>query len=602
MPKINRSRYRKQLERSLSQYSSELSVQTRNLAEFVLEKLQAGATTEKAINLSIKETGFFHANMEATVAAIYRAAAAGYGILPTMVANPEGVKRTILNEPWTPDDIPLSSRLHGAHQQMKQDIIDSVNVSLKQQKTLTEMSRKLYEGYGYGPDVSGQADLPGYLSKLRHAAQRVAAGDKAALREYQTALANAESRIAKLARRGAPTKAMKAAYSEMVDAAKTLNEKALERATRTAIEERSRYYAERIARTESMRAYYEETMAQYRDDDDVIAVRWVLSSRHALLPFDICDLYANANLYGLGKGVYPKDKVPAIPVHPHCMCTLEPVYVGEIEPERLKNIKFSGKAVDEFLTSLTLEKQKALLGTAGQKAWAKGKGWKEYLHSWKSPDAPIYRFESKDFNNKEKQAKGEKWYNQDVKLVYDNIVKHEPQITKNIRSIISAAGGQMRGLEFRLKTEESFMRKVKADYEADQKKNSKVTYTQVALGTNDVIRYTAVADENSFYDLYQDVMGKLKAEGYELVKVKNTWNDDSNPYKGVNAILRSPGGQNFELQFHTPDSFDMKQNNLHVYYEEYRSDSTSAERKAELLRLMFKLSRELKKPKWIEKL
>src|SRR5690606_3258478 len=34
---------------------------------------------------------------------------------------------------------------------------------------------------------------------------------------------------------------------------------------------------------------------------------------------DICDLYANQNLYGLGPGGYPPDAVPSTP-HPNCLC------------------------------------------------------------------------------------------------------------------------------------------------------------------------------------------------------------------------------------------------------------------------------------------
>ena len=41
---------------------------------------------------------------------------------------------------------------------------------------------------------------------------------------------------------------------------------------------------------------------------------------------DICDELANANSYGLVKGVYPKDSLPAYPAHPYCTCMPEEVY------------------------------------------------------------------------------------------------------------------------------------------------------------------------------------------------------------------------------------------------------------------------------------
>ena len=51
-------------------------------------------------------------------------------------------------------------------------------------------------------------------------------------------------------------------------------------------------------------------MAKYMEDDDIETVQWKLSSAHPC--YDICDLYANADLYGLGKGIFPKDKVPML--------------------------------------------------------------------------------------------------------------------------------------------------------------------------------------------------------------------------------------------------------------------------------------------------
>lgn len=106
------------------------------------------------------------------------------------------------------------------------------------------------------------------------------------------------------------------------------SEKAAQRALQNAIQEKSRYVAERIARTEGARARYDAFIANCEEDEDVVAYKWKLGSRHPAE--DICDMYANADLYGLGKGVFPKDKVIPQPAHPHCLCHYAPVYWGEI--------------------------------------------------------------------------------------------------------------------------------------------------------------------------------------------------------------------------------------------------------------------------------
>lgn len=67
-----------------------------------------------------------------------------------------------------------------------------------------------------------------------------------------------------------------------------------------ATQEKARYFAERIARTEKARAYIDGVMYQYANDPDCVAFKWKLSSRHPC--DDICDLYARADLWGDGQG------------------------------------------------------------------------------------------------------------------------------------------------------------------------------------------------------------------------------------------------------------------------------------------------------------
>ena len=62
---------------------------------------------------------------------------------------------------------------------------------------------------------------------------------------------------------------------------------------------------------------------------------------------------------------------------------------------------------------------------------------------------------------------------------------------------------------------------------------------------------------------------RLKAEGFELIKLKNLWTDDQ--YKGINSQWRRPEtGLRFEMQFHTPESLEAKEL-THKAYETLRS-------------------------------
>lgn len=82
------------------------------------------------------------------------------------------------------------------------------------------------------------------------------------------------------------------------------------------------YEALRLARTEMSNAFREGTYAAGRTNPSYKGVRWLLSGSHPVA--DICDDYAEADLYGLGPGGYPKGEEPPTP-HPNCLCSVAPI-------------------------------------------------------------------------------------------------------------------------------------------------------------------------------------------------------------------------------------------------------------------------------------
>uniref|UniRef100_UPI0028051CE5 TNT domain-containing protein n=1 Tax=uncultured Allisonella sp. TaxID=339338 RepID=UPI0028051CE5 len=148
-------------------------------------------------------------------------------------------------------------------------------------------------------------------------------------------------------------------------------DKALKRAIRTAVEEKSRYVAERIAITESARAWYQGFLKDTMDDPDVVAYRWVESTWHPTE--DICDEYAKVDAYGLGTGIFPKDKVPVLPVHPNCMCRLRPVMTGSdlLQTEHAEDR--GNKGGTDYLKKASAETRKKILGVKGAESFEMGK-------------------------------------------------------------------------------------------------------------------------------------------------------------------------------------------------------------------------------------
>lgn len=87
---------------------------------------------------------------------------------------------------------------------------------------------------------------------------------------------------------------------------------------------------ERLFTTETNRAYTEAFVTSVSEAPGVAGVRFTLSPLHPRP--DICDLYARANLHGLGKGVYPAGAHP-YPAHPMTLSFLVAVFVEDITPE-----------------------------------------------------------------------------------------------------------------------------------------------------------------------------------------------------------------------------------------------------------------------------
>jgi hypothetical protein len=77
-----------------------------------------------------------------------------------------------------------------------------------------------------------------------------------------------------------------------------------------------KYNALRLARTETNNAYRTTQALGAQKSSIVKGIKWNLSRSHP--KEDICDTWATQDLYGLGPGAYPPDKLP--PGHPNCLC------------------------------------------------------------------------------------------------------------------------------------------------------------------------------------------------------------------------------------------------------------------------------------------
>ena len=186
-----------------------------------------------------------------------------------------------------------------------------------------------------------------------------------------------------------------------------------------------------------------------------------------------------------------------------------------------------------------------------------------------------------------------------VDSIYEEGLRAEPIITDHLKRIVKKNRVNLTGLNFRLKSKESYLRKVESD-KRDEMNLGKST-EEVAKNIHDVVRYTVILPQEKFGEKFLAVKNDLTKTGYRFLKLKNTWLDSASSYKGVNAQLLTPEGYIFELQFHTQQSFEVKED-THKFYEEWRAIGTTDQRKLELLEKMKELSSNLQKPQDVDKI
>lgn len=116
------------------------------------------------------------------------------------------------------------------------------------------------------------------------------------------------------------------------------------------------YQIKRVMTTEIYRSYDVAFQNSASEHDFVAGFQFTLAKNHPKR--DICDMHATVNLYGLGKGVYPKGKSP-LPAHPGTRSFHLMVFWDEITDEDRTNI--DANRID-WLKSQNRETQKAVLG------------------------------------------------------------------------------------------------------------------------------------------------------------------------------------------------------------------------------------------------
>ena len=240
--------------------------------------------------------------------------------------------------------------------------------AIKAKKTINELARELYEGYGFRNkeplDLIDKYALPKYIKNELTRPKNI----KKVMKQ-----------IEKL-----KTKPLRIAYKNIFRELDEMSYEGLEKAMYVVVQEKARYYANRIAKTEIHRASMSKWAKEMLEDDEVEFVEYRLSTAHKIK--DICDFYAHLDL-GYGPGIYPKSEMRTLPLHPHCSCVYDPYY-REVKGKR----KPWREAVKETMEKFSEYEQRQILGSREKlQEFKQGKDIEEIFNSIR-PKYPIKKY------------------------------------------------------------------------------------------------------------------------------------------------------------------------------------------------------------------
>jgi hypothetical protein len=152
---------------------------------------------------------------------------------------------------------------------------------------------------------------------------------------------------------------------------------------------------------------------------------------------------------------------------------------------------------------------------------------------------------------------------------------HQVILPAMLRVAAASPDGGLAGLNHMLKGEDRLKEKI-----ADYLRAPGVTVRGGLDKVPDAVRFTLEYEPNRYAEGVLADVDRLKAEGFQLLKLKNLWHADQ--YKGVNSQWRRPDtGLRLEMQFHTPESHEAKEL-THQAYERIRSNTASPAEEREL--------------------
>lgn len=186
---------------------------------------------------------------------------------------------------------------------------------------------------------------------------------------------------------------------------------------------------------------------------------------------------------------------------------------------------------------------------------------------------------------------------------YNKIRVIEPLITSDVKNVTKDLKTSLSGLKFSVKTASSTEDKLSRNEKYLSDKDSFFSPKDRLHQFKDIVRYTEICNHEDIAQVTKRTIDLMEKQGYVLSGIKNYFSNHfpDTGYKGMHLNFISPYGQEIELQVHSKESFDTKQNG-HVLYEQVRKTSVLKKDAILLNQKMHDLYANIKKPPRIDEI
>ncbi len=170
-----------------------------------------------------------------------------------------------------------------------------------------------------------------------------------------------------------------------------------------------------------------------------------------------------------------------------------------------------------------------------------------------------------------------------AKSIYEKSKLLEPSISSDLASLLEPNISQFASFSNRLKTMEGLKRKIISD-----SKDYNGSYYRATHNICDSIRYTILIPDDFYVTKVDEYLHRIEDMGYQVLEVKNNWGKPY--YQGINVRIGTLDKKEiFELQFHTPFGYQIKEGSTRDLYEVVRDINAPANlaRQADKLRRIF---------------